>query len=366
MNCRPHSASSAMTALSTYDANGNTLTDPSGKSYSWDFENRLVSAAVPGTGTVAFKYDPFGRRIQKSSWLGTTNYLYDGPNLAEEVDNSGNILAKYTQGQGIDQPLSELRSGTISYYHPDGLGSITSLSNSGASVANTYTYDSLGNLTGSTGTVTNPFQYTGPEFDSEISLYYQRARYYESTLGRFLSEDPFRFFAGSNSYVYVKNQSPNALDAFGLAGSHPGSIDGAWNQARMLLSDPDCANFLKTLLESFNQAPDLDFFLHNFDNTNFGFTPANDQFPNPDDYMAHVDVINGGSTVHVSRWAANPSDCCKLGVTLLHEVLHTIAYGWNDFEIATHVGYQGPNKVKPASRYFSKEMESHCVKACQK
>jgi RHS repeat-associated protein len=355
-----------MTALSTYDANGNTLTDPSGKSYSWDFENRLVSAAVPGTGTVAFKYDPFGRRIQKSSWLGTTNYLYDGPTLAEEVDNSGNILAKYTQGQGIDQPLSELRSGTISYYHPDGLGSITSLSNSGASVANTYTYDSLGNLTGSTGTVTNPFQYTGPEFDSEISLYYQRARYYESTLGRFLSEDPFRFFAGSNSYVYVKNQSPNALDAFGLAGSHPGSIDGAWNQARMLLSDPDCANFLKTLLESFNQAPDLDFFLHNFDNTNFGFTPANDQFPNPDDYMAHVDVINGGSTVHVSRWAANPSDCCKLGVTLLHEVLHTIAYGWNDFEIATHVGYQGPNKVKPASRYFSKEMESHCVKACQK
>ena len=49
-----------------YDANGNTLSDPSGKSYSWDFENRLVQAVVPGTGTVAFKYDPFGRRIQKS------------------------------------------------------------------------------------------------------------------------------------------------------------------------------------------------------------------------------------------------------------------------------------------------------------
>jgi YD repeat-containing protein len=51
------------------DANGNTL---SGKSYSWDFENRLVSAVVPGTGTVTFKYDPFGRRIQKSGPLGTT------------------------------------------------------------------------------------------------------------------------------------------------------------------------------------------------------------------------------------------------------------------------------------------------------
>ena len=60
------------------DNNGNTLTDVSGKSYTWDFENRLVSAVVPGTGTVIFKYDPFGRRIQKSGPLGATNYLYDG------------------------------------------------------------------------------------------------------------------------------------------------------------------------------------------------------------------------------------------------------------------------------------------------
>ena len=66
-------------SASTYDANGNTLSDPSGKSYTWDFENRLVQAVVPGTngGTTTFKYDPFGRRIQKSGPLGTTNYLYD-------------------------------------------------------------------------------------------------------------------------------------------------------------------------------------------------------------------------------------------------------------------------------------------------
>ena len=52
----------------TYDANGNTLSDASGKSYTWDFENRMVQAVVPGTngGTSTFKYDPFGRRIQKS------------------------------------------------------------------------------------------------------------------------------------------------------------------------------------------------------------------------------------------------------------------------------------------------------------
>jgi YD repeat-containing protein len=94
-----------MTALSTYDANGNTLSDPSGKSYSWDFENRLTQAVVPGTGTVAFKYDPFGRRIQKSGPLGTTNYLYDGDwaNVIEEVDGTGSVVARYTQEElGLD------------------------------------------------------------------------------------------------------------------------------------------------------------------------------------------------------------------------------------------------------------------------
>src|SRR5271157_6090340 len=98
------------------DANGNTLSDPSGQSYTWDFENRLAQAVVPGTGTVNFKYDPFGRRIQKSGPLGTINYLYDGRDLIEEIDSSGNVLARYTQFPSLDQPLAELRSGVTSYY----------------------------------------------------------------------------------------------------------------------------------------------------------------------------------------------------------------------------------------------------------
>src|SRR5207253_4470987 len=51
----------------TYDSNGNTLTKVVGSnttSYAWDFENRMSSVTLPGTGgTVSFKYDPFGRRI---------------------------------------------------------------------------------------------------------------------------------------------------------------------------------------------------------------------------------------------------------------------------------------------------------------
>jgi YD repeat-containing protein len=105
----------------TYDNNGNTLTDASGKSCTWDFESRMASAVVPGSGTVTFKYDPFGRRVEKSSWLGTTNYLYDGINILETTDQNGNELARYADTLYVDEPLSELVSGTTSFYEQDGL-----------------------------------------------------------------------------------------------------------------------------------------------------------------------------------------------------------------------------------------------------
>ncbi len=118
-------------------------------------------------GTVTFKYDPFGRRAQKAftqnGTTTTTNYLYDGPNILETTDQNGNVLARYVDTQAIDEPLSEMVSGTTGYYDQDGLGSVSSLSNSAGALANTYTYDSYGRLTASTGTLPNPFQYTGRE-----------------------------------------------------------------------------------------------------------------------------------------------------------------------------------------------------------
>lgn len=81
-------------AVIAYDANGSTVTDASGRSFTWDFENRLAQAVVPGSngGTTTFKYDPFGRRIQKSGPLGTTNYLYDLRNVVEEANGGGNEI----------------------------------------------------------------------------------------------------------------------------------------------------------------------------------------------------------------------------------------------------------------------------------
>ena len=61
-----------------------------------------------------------------------TNYLYDGPNLIEELDNSENVLARYSQDSGIDSPVAMLRGGVTPYCEQDGIGAVTSLSNSGA------------------------------------------------------------------------------------------------------------------------------------------------------------------------------------------------------------------------------------------
>ncbi len=209
-------------ATFTYDSNGNMLTkiDSSGTAtYNWDFENRLTSVVMP-SGTSSFKYDPFGRRIQRavtqSSTTTVTNYLTDARSSILEVDANGNSLRKYTNTQEADEPLAEIRSGPAGFYHQDALGSITSLSGLTGTLSNTYSYDTFGNLVTSTGSISNPFQYTGRDYDAETELRYHRARYYDSTTARFLNEDPTGFAAGINFYPYVLNNPVNFADPSGL------------------------------------------------------------------------------------------------------------------------------------------------------
>jgi RHS repeat-associated protein len=133
------------------------------------------------------------------------------------VNQGGGVLARNAQGLGIDEPLSTFLSGTTGYYEQDGLGSVSSVSNSSGALADTYKFGSFGNLTASTGTLTNAFQYTGREFDAETGLLYYRARYYDQNAGRFIGEDPERFNAGMNFYAYVHNNPINMIDPFGLA-----------------------------------------------------------------------------------------------------------------------------------------------------
>jgi len=77
-------------------------------------------------------------------------------------------------------------------------------------------YDGFGKQTASSGSLTNSFQYTGREFDSETGLYFYRARYYDRVACRFISEDPFGMRDNVNMYVYAKNNSVNFGDPFDL------------------------------------------------------------------------------------------------------------------------------------------------------
>jgi RHS repeat-associated protein len=200
----------------TYDANGNTLTDAAGRIYTWDFEDRLTQVVVPGIGTVSFKYDPLGRRIYKSSSSGTSIYAYDSDNLIEETDASGAPVGRYTQ-LAVDEPIAMFRvAGAAAFYQVDGIGAVTSLSSTTGSLSQTYAYDSFG-VTTSTGSIFNPFQYTGREFDPETGLYFYRARYYDPSSGRFISGDPLRYGGGSNFYAYAGNNPTDLVDSYGLA-----------------------------------------------------------------------------------------------------------------------------------------------------
>lgn len=223
-----NNSSNELTATSnasyTFDYNGNTTskTDSTGTTnYSWDYENRLTSVTLPNSGgTVTFKYDPFGRRIEKISPTTTSIFAYDGDNLIETVNASGGVVAHYTQTENVDEPLAMQRGTTTSYYQQDGLGSVTSLTASNGSVAQSYTYDSFGNTTSSSGSLTNFFRYTGRELDTETNLYYYRARYHDPASGRFVSEDPGRFPGGINFYTYVENDPGDLVDPFGFCPWH--------------------------------------------------------------------------------------------------------------------------------------------------
>ena len=106
-------------------------------------------------------------------------------------------------------------SGTY-YYLFDGLGSVVGLTDSSGALVNTYQYDPYGNLTSSTGSVSNPWMYAGGYYDSGTGLYKFGIRYYDPTTGRWTQRDPIRGSlqetTKANPYVYAGNDPVNMVD----------------------------------------------------------------------------------------------------------------------------------------------------------
>jgi RHS repeat-associated protein len=108
---------------------------------------------------------------------------------------------------------------TPSFYGYDGGGNVRQLTNSAGAVTDTYEYDAFGNDVYHTGTTPNNYLYRGEQYDSDLALYYLRARYYNPGTGRFLSRDPLDGDATQpatlHRYLYVGGDPVNLWDPRG-------------------------------------------------------------------------------------------------------------------------------------------------------
>ena len=178
-----------------YDGNGNLVLRATGASaitYSWDFENRLVSSAGP-SGAAQFTYDVDGNRVERRVGSQLTRFLVDMsnptgmPQVLEERDELGNLRAHNVYGNDL---LGRTDGAAATFYQHDALGSTRLLTDGTGTVTDTYAWEGYGDLAASTGSTANPYLFAGEQFEPALGLYNLRARNYDPSVGRFLGRDP--------------------------------------------------------------------------------------------------------------------------------------------------------------------------------
>jgi RHS repeat-associated protein len=214
-----------------YDANGN-MTTALGQTYSWNERDQL--AASSGSATGAYAYDALGRRQARTVNGTTTKSLYDGEQPIQELTDSNTLSASLFTG-GIDEIFSRTEAGATQSFLSDVLGSTLRLTDATGSKMVDYTYEAYGKASNDNAASTNTFQYTGRENDG-TSLQFNRARYYDPRLGRFISEDPIGLAGGYNQFSYVDGNPISNIDPsgeFGIAGAIGGAVVNAAIQASL-------------------------------------------------------------------------------------------------------------------------------------
>ncbi|MGA2597105.1 MAG: RHS repeat-associated core domain-containing protein [Bryobacteraceae bacterium] len=165
--------------------------------------------------TTTYNYDGEGRRVQKITTSGTTNYVYDA---------MGHLAAEYGG--------SSTSAGRV-YLSVDALGSTRLVTDASGNPTEQYDYAPFGEeLTqGIDGRVapysTNQYpttpdavteKFTGKERDAETGLDYFGARYFSGAQGRFItpdwSEDPY-------ALPYANLSNPQSLNLYAYAQNNP-------------------------------------------------------------------------------------------------------------------------------------------------
>jgi RHS repeat-associated protein len=208
-----------------YDANGNLTSDGTSE-YTWNARNQLTK--ITGTIKATYGYDPFGRRTTRTLGSTTTELLYDGPNVVQEIQG-GKATANLLTGPLPDKVFARTTSKATENLLADQLGSTIGLAGSTGSVETSYTYDPFGTTTKEGTASENTTQYAGQENEGN-NIYYDRARYYSPTATRFLSQDPTgQEGSGPDLYLYTSDSPTNATDSYGtnLKPPTPGGESGS-------------------------------------------------------------------------------------------------------------------------------------------
>ena len=205
-----------------YDAAGNLLDAnacPSGNphTYAYNAEGQMVSAVA---GAYTYTYDGDGQRVMKSSGK---MYWY-GPNgeVLTETDLSGNLTDDYVFLGG--QRLARVdATGNVDYYFSDHLGSSRVVTNASGNVLDDSDFYPFGWERPVASSSGNTYKFTGKERDAETGNDNFGARYYGSSLGRFMTPDPAGMMAVDitspqtlNRYAYVVNNPLSFTDPLGL------------------------------------------------------------------------------------------------------------------------------------------------------
>ena len=201
-----------------YDNNGN-ITSANGSTYVYDFENHLTNL---NSGNVTYAYDGDGNRIAMTVGGVTTNYLVETNNptgYAQVVDelSGGTVVKSFTYGH--DLISQRIVGNSLSFYQYDGHGLVRQLTDATGTVTDAYVYDAFGNLIHRSGTTPNDYLYSGEQFDAQLGFYYLRARYTNSSSGRFWTSDTYegdRVDPRSlHKYLYANGDPVNRIDPSG-------------------------------------------------------------------------------------------------------------------------------------------------------
>ncbi|CDZ81072.1 Cell wall-associated polypeptide CWBP200 [Candidatus Rubidus massiliensis] len=200
----------------SYDLNGNLTKKVAPNkeiTYEYDALDRLVKATVDGTVTT-YTYDYFNRRMSKNDQL----FFYEVDNEIGSYQNGAiQELRVLGCGRGAEigaSILMELKGKTYLPLH-DLNGNIVALLNENGEVEESYRYDAYGNELEKIASI-NPWHYSSKRIDPETGFIYFGARYYDPSLGRWITKDPLGYADGPNLYAYVHSRPVGSVDLHGL------------------------------------------------------------------------------------------------------------------------------------------------------